>query len=177
MWDGLMKKYWPMIINPPLVYPPHNKEARANCKWAPPPQGWHKLNFDGVAQGNPGISGIGCIINDDHGKWIAKVAAPLPPSSNNIVELEALERGLQLCENLRLSKIIVEGDSQIILNAIRKKKTPNWVLNSKLQNVLMLLDKFEDIQISHIFREGNKKADVLANMSADGDSKLLYNME
>ena len=60
-----MKKNWSNIINPPCVYKKKNKEARANCKWKPPPSGWFKLNFDGVARDNPGVAGIGFIINDN----------------------------------------------------------------------------------------------------------------
>ena len=119
-WDGLMKKNWSNLINPALVYKSSNKEARANCKWVPSPCGWYKLNFDGEARGNPGVAGIGCIINDDSGKWVAKLASPLPPTSNNLAELEALDRGLQLCSSLGLSKVVIEGDSQIVLNAVRK---------------------------------------------------------
>ena len=174
-WDGLIKKRWSNIINPPLVYFKKNKEARASCKWAHPPIGWHKLNFDGAARGNPGMAGIGCIINNDAGKWIAKLAAPLSPTTNNLAELEALDQGLLLCYKLGLSKIIIEGDSQITLNAIRKRDTPNWVLNSKLREVLVHLDRFEDYQIGHIFREGNRIADGLANKGADGQSILAFN--
>ena len=169
-WDGLMKRHWPNLINPPLTYAASSKEARANCKWAPPPPGWHKLNFDGAARGNPGVSGIGCIINDEDGRWVAKFSSPLPPVSNNVAELEALEKGLQLCRKLGLPRVFIEGDSQIILNAIRQKKTPNWVLNSKLQEVLLIMSNFEDIFISHIYREGNSLADELANKGADGES-------
>jgi hypothetical protein len=66
-WDGLMKKNWSKLINLPLVYSKSSKMARKDCKWFPPPHGWHKLNFDGAARGNPGMAGIGCIINDDSG--------------------------------------------------------------------------------------------------------------
>ena len=90
------------------------------------------------------------------------------PTSNNLAELEALKQGLQLCHNLKLSKVIIEGDSQIILNAIRKRSTPNWVLNSLLEEVLALLDKMAEYRICHIYREGNQKADYLANLGADG---------
>ena len=172
-----MKKQWTNLINPPMVYAASNKEARANCKWDPPPPGWYKLNFDGAARGNPGIAGVGCIINDEDSRWIAKLASPLPPVSNNMAEFEALEKGLQLCLNLGLSKIVIEGDSQIVLNAIRNKKTPNWVLNSKLQEVLLLLENFEDVLIKHIYREGNRFADGLANKGADGESILVHNSE
>ena len=169
-WDSLMKKNWSNLINPPLVYLKKSKEARARCKWEPPPRGWFKINFDGVARGFPGVAGIGCIINNDSGKWVAKKASPIPPSSNNLAELEALDLGLQLCISLGLSKVIIEGDSQIILNAVRKRVTPNWVLNSKLKEVLMHIDQIEEIQICHIFREGNQKADWLANKGVDGVS-------
>ena len=177
LWDGILKKSWTNLINPPLVYGASNKEARAKCRWAPPLPGWHKLNFDGAARGNPGIAGVGCIVNDEKGKWIAKLAAPLPPVSNNMAELEALEKGLRLCYKLRIHKIHIEGDSQIVLNAVRLKKTPNWVLNSKLQEVLILLEHFEEINISHIYREGNSLADELANKGADGESSILFNSD
>ena len=176
-WDGSMKKQWTNLINPPMVYAASNKEARANCKWDLPPPGWYKLNFDGAARGNPGIAGVGCIINDEDSWWIAMLASPLPLVSNNMAEFEALEKGLQLCLNLGLSKIVIEGDSQIVLNAIRNKKTPNWVLNSKLQEVLLLLENFEDVLIKHIYREGNRFADGLANKGADGESILVHNSE
>ena len=85
---------------------------------------------------------IGCIVNDDFGKWVGKVASPLPPTLNNLAELEVLDKGLLLCINLGVSKVIIEGDSQIILNALRKQDTLNWTLNSKLKEVLMRLDSF-----------------------------------
>lgn len=50
---------------------------------------------------------------------------------------------------------------------------PNWVLNSKFKEVLNIIDKFVDIQIYHIFWEGNKKADQLANEGADGKTYLI----
>jgi len=128
-WDGLMKKNWANLINPPLVYLKKNKVDRANCRWSPPPMGWGKLNFDGAARGNPGIAGIGCIINNDSGQWLAKKAMAIRPTSNSLAELEALEAGLNLCLEVGITKVVIEGDSQIILNAIRKRSTPNWVIN------------------------------------------------
>ena len=155
LWDGQIKKSWSNLINPPLVYFKHNKEARNNCKWNPPPKGWTKLNFDGVAIGNPSTNGVGIIINNDKGQWLAKKAISINPTSKNLAELRALEEGLRLCLQLGLTNVYIEGDSQIVLNAIRNKSTPNWVLNSKLEDIINLTKKFENIRIGHIFREGN----------------------
>ena len=74
---------------------------------------------------NLGVAGIRCIENDDCGKWIGKLASPLLPTSNNLAELEVLDKGLQLYINLGVTKVIIERDSQIILNALRKSDTPN----------------------------------------------------
>ena len=148
IWDGLMKKNWTNLINPPLVYFKKSKEARESCKWSPPLSGWYKLF---VARDNLGMIGIGCIINDDTDKWIAKKAMSIRATSNNLAKLEALEKGLLLCLELGLTRVIIEGDSQISLNAIRKCATPKWILNSKLGKVLNLFDQFVDCRICHIF--------------------------
>ena len=148
---------------------------RDKCRWIPPPSGWAKLNFDGALSGNPGMVGIGCIINNYSGKWIAKRANFIRSITNNLVELEALQEGLQICLDLGLSKIIIEGDSQIFLNVIGKRSTENRVLNSRLEEVLNILDRFPDTLICHIFWEGNQKADQLANKGAEGEFLLIFN--
>lgn len=174
-WDRLMKKHWTNLINPPLYYSKVNKEARKNCKWEPPHPRWVKLNFDGAAWGNPGIAGIECVIHDEDGVWIAKRALSIQPTSNNLAELEALHQGIKLFLKCNLCKVFIEDDSQIIVNAIRKWSTPNWVLNSHLDVILTLIDKLDNYRISHIFREGNQLADHLANLGADGANSLLIN--
>ena len=118
------------------MYEKKNKDARDKCRWTPPPSGWSKLNFDGALRGNPGIERIRYIINSDSDKWITKRYNFIGSNINNLVELEALQEGLQMCQNLSISKLISKGDSQIILNAIRKMETPNKVLNSKLKEIL-----------------------------------------
>lgn len=72
----------------------------------PPSKGWATLNIDGAARGNLGSTGIRCIINNDTGKWIVKKAMAISPTSNNLVELEALEEGLNLSLQLGLSNLI-----------------------------------------------------------------------
>ena len=63
----------------------------------------------------------------------------------------------------------------MMVNIKLKMDTPNWVLNSRLEQIISLLDCFENIKIEHIFREGNIEADSLANMGADGNNFVVYN--
>lgn len=173
-WDNQVKMVWPNLINPPHVYLKSSKEAREKFRLTPPPKEWFKLNFDGAARGNPRIVVIRCIINDHTGHWIAKKAKSISPTSNNLADLKALKEGLKFCHFLGISKIVVECDSQIVLNVIRSRSTPNWVLNSKLEEVINVLDGSEESRICHIFREGNQKADLLANKRVDGVYLLLF---
>ena len=85
-----------------------------------------------------------------------------------MAEFLALEEGLYTCLQLGISRLIIGGDSQIILNAIRKHSTPNWILNSILQEVILLLDKSKELRFCHIFRERNSKFNSLADYVVDG---------
>lgn len=95
--------------------------------------------------------------------WIIKRAKPLGIVTNNITQLEAPWEGLKLSLKNKITKLIIEGDSKIIINAIRKCQTPNWVMNSKLESILCLIDQFEETKFQHIFCEGNAEANKLAN--------------
>jgi ribonuclease HI len=41
-----------------------------NTKWKPPLHGWHTLNFDGVAKGNPSPANIVGNIKDPYGRLV-----------------------------------------------------------------------------------------------------------
>lgn len=88
--------------------------------------------------------------------------------TNNIAELDALIEGLPLCKDLDIRKVAIEGDSQIINNALRMTRPQKWKLNSRLGRALELLEYFEDILFNHIYREGNIEVNKLANLGANG---------
>ena len=69
-------------------------------------------------------------------------------------KLEAVEEGINLSIKLKINKLMIEGDSQIIINALRKGVTPKWVLNNKLENIIKSLSVFEEIR----FRIYSEKA-------------------
>jgi ribonuclease HI len=149
-----------------------SKSDRSNCTWIPPEEGWVKLNFDGASRGNPGVAGIGGIIRNWKGEIISKFSQPIKPTTNNMAECLAALEGLKICKRLNFPKLIIEGDSQIIINAIRTKKMPNWILNSKIEEINHILESFPEILVKHTYREGNSDADNLANLGANGISIL-----
>ncbi|XP_057823237.2 uncharacterized protein LOC131035539 [Cryptomeria japonica] len=146
---------------------------RLGVKWEAPELGWCKVNFDGASAGNPGQSGIGCILRNSDGICIKEISKKFGVATNNEAKFRAALRGLQLGKELGVQRIHLEGDSLNVVNAVRCNNSPSWRLDQWLQPILVLLATFDEFRISHIYREGNGEADRLSKMAiAMGDPPL-----
>ncbi|XP_059073556.1 uncharacterized protein LOC131874280 [Cryptomeria japonica] len=130
--------------------------------------GWVQLNFDGASRGNPGPTGIGCCLHDEGWRELARVAKPIGFESNNKAEILALIEGLLLFQNRGICKLAIEGDLAIIINGLKKGSLSDWKLNALLSRALGLLKDFKKTTFNHIYREGNSRANELANAGVDG---------
>ncbi|XP_057851721.2 uncharacterized protein LOC131061886 [Cryptomeria japonica] len=119
-WDEIIRKNWHGIRIPPSFGQKNNMRKAAT--WSPPNPGWLKLNFDGASRGNLGPSGIGYVIRDHTGSILRKMEKSIPPDTNNIAKFKAMQFGLIDCIRHGLKYILVEGDSEIEINAIKRKK-------------------------------------------------------
>lgn len=102
-WDGRMRFKWSRLKIPSFLR--NNDQKREHATWNPAQEGWLKLNFDGASKGNPSPSGASCIIKDNRGDTIGKIAIPLPIDTNNIAEFSALHIGLVECKMKGIRKI------------------------------------------------------------------------
>ncbi|XP_057843883.1 uncharacterized protein LOC131053322 [Cryptomeria japonica] len=166
-WDNWVTWKWMSL----RVIPSHGDIAsglsslakRKLAKWTPPLQFSFKLNFDGVAKGNPGKSGIGVVLFD-HNYMIVKVVGKfIGVDSNNSAEFHALSFGLDLAISLGIKDIIIEGDSMLIFHSVSAKKCVSWHLQYLLDRILAQLKCFSTFTISHCYREINVIVDYLAN--------------
>ncbi|XP_057856436.2 uncharacterized protein LOC131065813 [Cryptomeria japonica] len=143
---------------------------RLDVKWEAPEPGWFKVNFDGASVGNPGQSGIGCILRNSDGICIKEISKKIGVATNNKAEFRVALRGLQLGMELGVQRIHLQGDSLNVVNVVCCNKTPSWRLNQWLQSILVLLATFDEFRISHIYKEGNGEADRLSKMAiTNGD--------
>ncbi|XP_058073272.1 uncharacterized protein LOC131221987 [Magnolia sinica] len=76
-----------------------------------------KLNIDGSSHGNPGESGGVGVLRDPHGGVIFAFHRYYDHASNTIVEAQAILDGITLCSKLGFSRIIVESDSKVVVEA------------------------------------------------------------
>jgi hypothetical protein len=107
--------------NPNQVrWPPQLQVGERN--WKPPPVGSLKINFDGASKGNPKWTGMGGVIRDSKGNIIWLYVGSLGNSTNNIAEFEALETDLYIISREGMTNFIMEGNSTLVINTIRRLK-------------------------------------------------------
>jgi hypothetical protein len=97
---------------------PQLPEGECNSK--PPPVGSLKLNFDRASKGNPKRTGMGGVIKDSEGNIIRLYPGSLGNSTNNVMEFGALETGLEILSRERMKKSIMEGDSTLVINTVKR---------------------------------------------------------
>ncbi|KAL2491819.1 Uncharacterized protein Adt_27447 [Abeliophyllum distichum] len=113
---------------------------------------------DGVASG-------GGIIRDSSGQCIRAFFSFYGDCTILEAELRAILDGLILAQRLGLSVLWVESDSTLAINCITKGGGP-WHIQATLRHIRHLLALDRDT-ITHIFREGNQVADLLASEGWD----------
>ncbi|KAF5472295.1 hypothetical protein F2P56_009026 [Juglans regia] len=128
-------------------------------KWSMPPSGWIKLNCNGSCQNNP--SGGGGILQDMDGNFKAAFSSHFGLGTNNKAELRAILEGIRLCKSLSFSKIIIESDSNLIVDWLRSGKCTLWHLWNYWNELSHELQG-TDTRVIHQLREGNQAADFLA---------------
>jgi ribonuclease HI len=131
------------------------------------------LHFDGGSRGNPGPGGIGVVLLDESGDAIYELGEFLGRCTSNVAEYTALIRGLTAAKNLAASKVIIKADSELVvrqINGIYKVKSPHII--PLFQRATALMKEIGNVSISHVYREGNARADELANLAMDSCTKI-----
>ena len=132
------------------------------------------MNIDGASRGNPGLSAIGIIINNNE-KILKEHSEFLGVRTNNQAEYEALKRALEICNTLD-KELTVFSDSELLVNQRNAKyKIRNQNLKMISREISNLEKNFDKIQYRRIPREKNNKADKLANMALDDYIKKIAN--
>ncbi|XP_072064451.1 uncharacterized protein [Arachis hypogaea] len=114
---------------------------------------WH-IFVDGSS--NKARSGARIILENEEETWIELLRKFEFPTSNYQAKYEAMLAGLRLAKEVRVAKIIVFSDSQVIttqLNETYQAKDPN--MKKYLEETLEQLTQSQEAEVRHITRELN----------------------
>lgn len=141
----------------------------------------YRLQFDGGAA--RGHVGAGMVLYDDNGTeiWCGWHYHP-EAVSNNVAEYIGLICGLRCAQSLGVSKLLVEGDSLLVVQQMTgsRQRTRERVINAFREEACGLAKCFSQFQIRYIPRAENKRADWLANhamnlQESDGFARISSN--
>ncbi|CAI0435262.1 unnamed protein product [Linum tenue] len=130
--------------------------------WQRPPTDWFCLNTDGSVAGAQG-STAGGVIRDEAGRFVRAFSANLGAGSITYAELAGIAFGLRLAWDEGCRKVKVQTDSATAAQLIHDA-TPGHIHFVQVATIRELLAREWEVQIDHVFREGNVVADYLASV-------------
>ena len=126
------------------------------------------LEFDGGSRGNPGPAAAGVVIRAQDGTALVTLGRFIGKATNNVAEYSALILALEEAKKLGARKLIIRGDSELIIKQMRgeyRAKHPDMkILCTQAQ---MLVRDFDEVKFEHNLRAKNVLADKLANLAMD----------
>jgi ribonuclease HI len=124
--------------------------------------------IDGASRGNPGEAGYGVVFRDTEGKTLAELSGYLGKTTNNVAEYSALLAALEEALSRGWKSLRIMADSELLVRQLRgvyRVKSPNLV--ELYTKGLALCGSLESWSVEHVRREGNTRADELANQAID----------
>jgi ribonuclease HI len=111
--------------------------------------------------------GAGILFIAPRGEQLKYALQLLFPASNNPVEYEALIHRLNIAVSLGVKKLMVYGDSLVVISQINK----DWDCSTDSMSkycaaVRKLEDKFEGLEFHHVERDRNAAADALSKLGS-----------
>nr|POF24272.1 putative ribonuclease h protein [Quercus suber] len=106
------------------------------------------------------------ILWNEKGEWVKGFACVIETTTSVAAELWALKDGIRLCIALKLSAVVIELDSKLVVDLLKKElnnPNDNDVLVADCRNSLRIIPS---TKIQHYYREGNKCTDALARRGA-----------
>nr|POE62458.1 hypothetical protein CFP56_26389 [Quercus suber] len=122
-------------------------------QWRPPEYGTYKVNFDAAIFKSSNTAGIGVIIRDWGGQAIGALSMSMS-LANSVSNMEALacRRAVQFAANLGLHRVIFEGDSAIVINAVSQENAALSSYGFIVEDIHSLVSAFLSFEFVHVPR-------------------------
>ena len=156
--DYLMEYREAIAQNNPVVTIPQQ-----GALWSPLHGGHFKINVDGAVFMTQKAGGVGVVIRDNEGRLEAVLSRKIPvPMVEVEAEAKAFETGLLFAKDVGVRDVIPKGDSLVVYNALCNISTPPSSIVAVVQGIQDISGDFRSIGYSHVRRQGNLLAHILA---------------
>jgi ribonuclease HI len=111
--------------------------------------------------------GAGVLLISPKGEQLKYVLLIFWNVSNNEVEYEALLHGLRLAISLGIKRLLLYGDSAVVINQVNKSwDRNNENMDAYFLEVRKLENKFYGLEFHHVIRDINIAGDVLSKLGS-----------
>ncbi|MFC1940718.1 ribonuclease HI family protein [Chloroflexota bacterium] len=109
---------------------------------------------------------MGATINDEQGRPISSISQHIGLTTNNQAEYRAIIAALEQAIGLGATQVDVCSDSELVVRQITGRyRVKKASLKPLYLKVKQLQNRFEGFTITHIPRQQNMAADILANLA------------
>lgn len=122
--------------------------------------------IDGAARGNPGEAGFGVLFRRNGEE--EEIAGFLGRTTNNVAEYVALLAALTYAKRLGIQRLALYSDSELVVRQLAgayRVKAPHLI--PIFLKILEIRRSIPRVEIRHVPRQENRRADGLANRAID----------
>ena len=114
-----------------------------------------------------GGGGAGVLFNSPKGEQLKYVFQILFEVSNNEAEYEALLHGLRLAISLSIKRLLVYGDSLLVVQVNKEWDINKETMDAYVVEIIKLENKFSGLEIHHVIHDNDVAADILSKLGSD----------
>ena len=127
----------------------------------------YQIYCDGASRSNPGEASVGISILKNN-EEIDTIKKRIGIATNNVAEYLGLIEALQYCIENNIMEVVIYLDSLLVVNQVNLEyKVKSKKLQEYYNLSIDLINQINNIEINHVRREFNKRADQLANQALD----------
>ena len=157
---ALMQEYHAVTEEAPT---PRPTEA---VKWHPPDHPCYKVNVDAAVLKELNATGMGMVVRDWEGNVLAAMSKRIPaPLATLEAEAKSMETAVLFAWEMGFREVVCETDSLGLFQMLAGTTEAPTCIETIVTSILLLTQNFRFISFTHVKRQGNKPAHLLAQFA------------
>ncbi|KAL9422921.1 hypothetical protein AB3S75_035080 [Citrus x aurantiifolia] len=152
-----------------------NQQKMAQHVWNPPQEGFVKVNIDAATNLEKNLAGLGAVMRDESGQ-VTAAAIKVSKFHGDVsyAEAEAMEWGMQVAKEALVKDLIVESDSQGVVNLVNNKQGSRFEIFWVVSEIQKLKDSFDHVSCVYTHRSCNAIAHSLAKLALEKCETVVW---